>query len=59
MFLLNDFQNCSSDGTGAVLFNGYQVLHGTETSPFLHYPAVYCSRGKFLEVKASVQYEFL
>lgn len=52
------FQNCSSDGTGAILFNGYQVLHGTETSPFLHYPAVYCPRGKFLEVKASVELGF-
>lgn len=54
MFLLNYFQNCSSDGTGAILFNGYQMLHGTETSPFLHYPAVYCSRGKFSGINSSV-----
>lgn len=35
------FQNCSPGGTGAVLFNVHQMLHGTQASTFLHYSALY------------------
>lgn len=50
MFVFKLFQNCSSDGTGAVLLNGYQMLYGTETTSFLYNPIVYRTRGKRLKV---------
>lgn len=41
-------QVCTSDGPGAVLPDGDQVLHGPQAPPLLHHPPLHSAGRKFL-----------
>lgn len=40
-------QSCASDGTGAVLPHGHQVLYGTQTAAVLHHAPLHCSGSEY------------
>lgn len=40
-------QSCASDGTGAVLPHGHQVLYGTQTPAVLHHAPLHGSGSEY------------